>query len=157
MRKLLILAVVAVAVTAAVAGQTAAAAPGTPVAFVVDVDFAGGTQTIVPGTSTVPGCDQATVTDTQLNFAFPGQVGLFQGTKVFDCGPSGTFTLDYKAHVIRCAPTDDGTWQVADGTGLYAGMTGQGQVTGTYVGGPQCAATGILDSYSGTVRFAGGA
>jgi hypothetical protein len=154
MRRLL-LAIVALAVTAAVAGP-AAATSGTPVAFVVE-DLFGGTQAIVAGTSTMPGCDQATVTDTQLSFAFPGQVALFQGTKVFDCGPSGTFTLDYKAHVIRCAPTDDGTWQVADGTGIYAGMTGQGQVTGTYVGGPQCAAAGILDSYSGTVRFAGGA
>jgi hypothetical protein len=121
-------------------------------AFVVNNQF-GGAQTIV--VSSIPGCATGTVTDTSgPKAAFDGPISLFSGTKLFDCGASGTFTLDYRALHDDCAPTDSGTWMIVGGTGIYAGMTGQGLVRGTYYPAP-CVASGIIDGYSGTLTLAG--
>jgi hypothetical protein len=131
---------------------TAVADPGTSVAFVVNNQF-GGTQTVV--VSSIPGCATGTVTDTNgPQAAFDGPVSLFSGTKLFDCGASGTFTLAYRVHHIDCAPTDSGTWMIVGGTGAYAAMTGEGLVSDTYFPSA-CPASGITDSYSGTLRLAG--
>src|SRR5262245_44104104 len=137
---------------ACVVSAGAVAAPGTSVAFVVNTQFGAVATTLA---SSIPGCTTATVTDASgPEAAFNGPVGLFSGTKLFDCGPSGTFTLAYRAHVIDCSPTDRGTWMIVGGTGLYAGMTGQGVVSGTYYPAP-CSASGIIDSYTGMLRLAG--
>ncbi|HXJ64564.1 MAG TPA: hypothetical protein VNN79_12490 [Actinomycetota bacterium] len=143
---------VVLAFTTLVMGGVAApalAAPGTRVAFVVDVPFSG-TETIV--VSSIPGCASGTVTTTG-DAAFNGPIGRFFGTKVFDCGSSGTFTLAYNANTFFCTPTDSGTWKIVEGTGDYAGMTGQGLLTGTFFGGDSCGAEGVLDSYTGTLRL----
>jgi hypothetical protein len=106
--------------------------------------------------SSVPGCPAATVTDTTLEAAFRGAMSLFSGTKLFDCGASGTFTLSYSVRAYVCSPTDNGSWQVADGTGMYAGTTGQGLVSGTYYGPSSCNHAGLIDDYTGTMRPASG-
>jgi hypothetical protein len=72
-------------------------------------------------------------------------------TQRFDC-VLGTFTL--RATITETATadpnvlTDEGTWEVIDGTGAYETLHGRGRVTGT--------ADGNLDlisrTYSGTVR-----
>lgn len=142
-----------VATVLAVSLSTAAtAAPRTSVAFVVNNQF-GGAQTIA--VSSIPGCATGTVTDTSgPQAAFDGPIILFSGTKLFDCGASGTFTLAYRVHHLDCSPTDSGTWMIVAGTGVYAGTTGEGLVSGMYLPSA-CPASGIIDSYSGTLRLGG--
>jgi hypothetical protein len=141
-----------VAVLTVLLSATAVAAPGTSVVFVVDKQF-GGAQTIV--VSSVPGCATGTVTDTSgPQLASDGPISLFSGTKLFDCGASGTFALSYRVHHYDCSPTDSGTWMIVGGTGVYAEMTGEGRLSGTYFPGA-CVASGIIDSCSGTLRLAG--
>lgn len=135
-----------VASLAFVAG--ALAAPGTRVAFTVDEHFATNTGTILA--SSIPGCATATVTTPAPGGKAVGPMGLFWGTKVFDCGSSGTFTLDYRAHALAGELNDMGTWQITGGTGTYAGMTGQGLISGTY----HDEFTVITDSYTGIIRLA---
>jgi hypothetical protein len=94
------------------------------------------------------------VTDLNDQLAFHGSTIHFSGQKLFDCGTSGTFTLDYQVLHVDCTPTDGGTWTVIGGTGLYAGMTGQGQVTGAYYPAPCVESGGIVDSYTGKLRLA---
>ena len=140
------------ALTAGVVSAEAVGAPVTSVAFVVNNQF-GGPQTIV--FSSIPGCPTGTVTDTSgPQAAFDGPVTLFSGTKLFDCGASGTFTLADRVHTFVCSPTDSGTWMIVAGTGTYAGIGGQGRLSGTYLGPDSCTHTGILDSYTGTLRLA---
>jgi hypothetical protein len=115
---------------AGVLSTAAAAGSGTSVAFAANNQF-GGPQTIV--SSSIPGCATGTVADTSgPTAAFDGPISLFSGAKLFDCGAAGTFTLAYGALHYDCSPTDGGTWMIIGGTGLYAGMTGQGLVSGTY-------------------------
>src|SRR5262249_59858987 len=62
--------------------------------------------------------------------ASDGPISLFSGAKLFDCGASGSFTLAYRVHHYDCSPTDSGTWMIVGGTGVYAGMTGEGLLSG---------------------------
>ena len=96
------------AVLAATIVGSASASPGLRVAFVVDVSFTGTESTV---TSSIPGCPSATVT-TSGGAGFGGPIGRFFGTKTFDCGASGTFTLSFRAHAFGCNPTDSGTWMM---------------------------------------------
>ncbi len=146
-------AVAALAMLAAgVLSAAAVADPGTSVDFVVNNQF-GGPRAIV--VSSIPGCANATVTDTSgPAAAFDGPISLFSGAKLFDCGASGIFTLAYRVHHYDCSPTDSGTWMIVGGTGVYAGMTGEGFLSGAYYPIP-CFASGIIDSYSGTLRLSG--
>ncbi len=138
------------ALLAATIVGSASASPGIRVAFVVDVSFAAGESTV---TSSIPGCPSATVT-TSGGAGFGGPIGRFFGTKTFDCGASGTFTLSFRAHAFGCNPTDSGTWMMVEGTGMYAGISGQGQLAGTYYGAAPCEFDGVLDSYTGTIKLA---
>lgn len=137
----------------AAAVPSAAATPGTAVAFVVNNQF-GGLETTV--TSSIPGCPAAGVTDTSDQLAFRGSTIHFSGQKLFDCGTSGTFTLAYQVLHVKCTPTNNGTWTIVGGTGAYAGMTGQGQVSGTYYPIPCDESGGVIDSYTGKLSLAGG-
>lgn len=120
------------------------------------VPFTGGAETLV--VSSVPGCEAGATVSTDGGAAFSGPIARFFGTKVFDCGASGTFTLAYNEHTFACMPTDSGAWKIVGGTGSHAGMTGQGRLTGTFYGpevvdcGP---AEGVLDSHTGSLKLAG--
>jgi hypothetical protein len=148
MRKAMLL---SIALVIALMGPAAWADAGTTVSFIVDVPF-GGSETIIA--SSIPGCPSGTVTTTG-EVTFRGPIGRFFGTKVFDCGASGTFTLEYRASAFACSPTDSGTWKIRGGTGIYAGMSGVGHLTGTFYGGEPCAPAGIVDAYTGTIRLVG--
>src|SRR5262249_51241668 len=144
--------IAALAVALAAAASTA---PPTSVALVVNNQF-GEPQTIVA--SSIPACPTGTVTDTSgPQAAFNGPIILFSGTKRFDCGAAGTFTLAYSVHTQTCSPTNSGTRMAVDDTGMYAGMSGQGLVSGMYFGG-QCYPNhaGVIDNYTGTLRLATG-
>jgi hypothetical protein len=139
----------AVALTA-----VASAAPGIRVAFVTNNQF-GGANTFT--NSSIPGCPSGSVTDTTSTASFHGPIRLFSGTKLFDCGASGTFTLAYRVHTFgACSPTNSGPWRIEDGTGMYADMSGQGQILSTYLGPDACTHTGSSGNYTGTIRLASG-
>jgi hypothetical protein len=132
----------------------ASAAPAMRVAFVTNNQF-GGTSTFA--SSSIPGCLSGTVTDTTSTASLHGPIRLFSGTKLFDCGASGTFTLSYRVHALgACSPTNSGPWQIEGGTGMYAGMSGQGQILSTYFGPDACTHTGSSGNYTGTIRLASG-
>lgn len=136
--------------------QPASAAPPVAVDFTVSETLPLGT----PGTLTssdIPGCPAATVTTFPELATTAGPVSRFVGTKVFDCGGGDTFTLRYDARVIGCAPTDDGRWNLLDGTGAFAGASGRGSLVGTYTlgdgPGDACSNDGIDDRYTGRIQF----
>jgi len=129
----------------------ASAAPATRVAFVTNNQFGG---TSIFASSSIPGCPSGTVTDTTSTASFHGPIRLFSGTKLFDCGASGTFTLSYRVHTLSaCSPTNSGPWQIEGGTGMYANMSGEGHILSTYIGSDPCIHTGTIGNYTGTIRL----
>lgn len=147
------LASAAAAVVAVVGAVVAQAYPGTPVSFTVKTVF-GGPETIE---TALPGCPGgATVATLDSTARFPvgyGAPAWFSGHKEFTCGVAGSFVVSFKAKVFFCETTDTGQWNVVSGTGIYAGLKGQGTLVGTYFPGDACSATGVLDAFTGGLKL----
>jgi len=120
-----------VAALAATLVLAASAGAGPPASVTITVNTTFGS----PGTFTTTGgvlCPSGTTTDA-TDVSGRGQVGNFHDLKTFTCDDdSGTFTLHIEAHHVFGAPTDSGSWSIADGTGAYAGLQGSGTFVGTY-------------------------
>ena len=136
--------VAVVSALAALVATAAFAAPRTQVAFTVQMDNVGGGTLI---TSTIPNCATATVGTPEAGWFFHGKVGHFYGQHSFDCGSGNTFTVSYIAHNAGGAVTNTGTWKVVDGTGVFAGLAGNGTLSANGTPG----ATTFLDIYTGTM------
>ena len=95
-------------------------------------------------------CPSGTASNFFELFGGSGQsrAGSFHGYKVLTCDDnSGTFNITYDASTVFGAPTDNGGWHIYAGTGAYAGISGGGNLVGTYND------DGIVDSYTGRVQL----
>ena len=135
--------VASVSALAALVASAALAASRTQVAFTVQMSGFDGTLI----TSTIPNCATATIGTPEAEWFFHGKVGHFYGQHSFDCGDGNTFTLSYIAHSAGGAVTNTGTWKVVDGTGVFAGLAGNGTLSANGTPG----ANTFLDIYTGTM------
>lgn len=129
--------IVAVSVLVTAAFATAASATSvTRVTLVVHETLAGGGAILE---TTVPGCaagDPVATLEPQARLL--GQNRMFTGFKQVDCGAAGTFTFAFQAVAKACSPRDVGTWKIVGGTGSFAGVTGGGNLIGTYFPAGAC-------------------
>ena len=132
------------AILALLAINPVAAAGATRVSITLD-SFATETFTTTGGIL----CASGTATSDFHKFAGGPVAGSFHLTKTLVCGdnPEDTFTIRVDAATVFGSPTDQGGWSVAGGTGAYAGLSGGGNLVGTYVDG------GIIDLYTGIVHL----
>jgi len=132
---LLLLAVVPAAVSAA---------PGGKVSITINVSD---TETFTTTGGIL--CASGTATTDFDHFGGGPVAGSFHLTKTLVCdgNPADTFTIRVNAATVFGSPTDQGGWSVAGGTGAYAGLSGGGNLVGTYV------ENGIIDHYTGSVRL----
>jgi len=135
---------------AAVAGLLLAAVAASPaaasgkVSITLDVNTTAGTETFTAGGAF---CPSGTAVSQDFHFGGGGWAGTFHLQKVLTCDDgSGTLTINVDAATAHDAPTDQGGWSVASGTGVYAGTTGGGRIVGTYYD------NGIIDSYTGALH-----
>ena len=130
--------VVIAAMTAVMLIAAPVSAGGGGVTITLDVNFVKGTEKF---TASGAFCPSGSAVTTSSDFT--GRV--FHVAKTFTCKDrSGTLSIE-----LNASAGSDGTsggWTVVDGTGVYAGATGGGQITG--VGTP----TGIIDTYTGTIN-----
>ena len=96
-------------------------------------------------------CASGTTSNEFSASGFRSNVGIvFHDRKTITCDDgSGTFTLLLQART-GFNVGDDGTsgrWVVLSGTGEYAGLHGQGRLTGTYT------PSGISESYQGRLAY----
>lgn len=136
---------VAVAAPAAIAAQGAT----TRVTISSTTDFTTGAETFVAQGGGL--CPSGTAFVSNGVFTREhGQIAEFLLDKGFTCADgTGTFFLRLRAWYTPCEPTDSGVWTVIGGTGAYATLKGQGQLTGTYRPGPCASAAGLTDVYTG--------
>jgi hypothetical protein len=128
----------------AVVPATVSAAPGGAVSITINA-FATESFTTTGGIL----CASGTATSDFHKFAGGPVAGSFHLTKTLVCGdnPENTFTIRVDAATVFGSPTDQGGWSVAGGTGAYAGLSGGGNLVGTYVD------DGIIDLYTGIVQL----
>ena len=92
-------------------------------------------------------CASGTATSDFDHFGGGPVAGSFHLTKTLTCTDgSGTITIRVNAATVFGSPIDQGGWAVVSGTGDYTGLSGGGNVVGTYV------ADGIIDLYKGVLR-----
>ena len=95
-------------------------------------------------------CAAGTVVDVSVTSNDPsGPFQILQVLKRFTCG-DGSGTFDIKMVVKLDLATHDTTarWQIAGGTGVYAGLKGQGSLIGMSI----VPGISIQDSYDGKVH-----
>jgi hypothetical protein len=125
-----------------IAAPTAFAAPGSTT-ITLNSFSSGETFTATGGVI----CPAGTATTDFHKFAGGGTAGSFHLTKTLDCTDgSGSLTIEVNAATVFGSPIDQGGWGVLDGTGDYAGLSGGGNLVGTYV------PDGIIDVYTGSLH-----
>ena len=98
-------------------------------------------------------CESGATSDVTI-IAGNGRTITFHNLKTFTCADgSGTFTLRLQAQVKPCDANTRGVWSVADGTGEYDGLHGNGKLVGTYYPDDACSAEGIDDHLTGVLRL----
>ena len=133
------------AILVAAAAVAPAAAAGS-VQIVVDVNTVSGTEAF---SATGGFCPAGTAVSHDFRSTGRGEnhAFTFHLEKTLTCADgSGTLTIRINAAVTDGAPTDQGGWSVASGTGAWAHASGGGNLVGTYV------PTGIVDRYIGVLR-----
>ena len=96
-------------------------------------------------------CPSGTVSDVNVS-----QSGSTQGAfsnydvlKKFDCADgSGTFEIELKVKLENATGNTTASWQLANGTGNYANLSGEGTLVGTAI----VQGTSIFDVYDGKVK-----
>jgi hypothetical protein len=136
------------ALPAGLMATAASAASGTKVQFTTQ-EYNFGGETVI--SSSLPGCPTGERILITPDWLFSGPTAHFFGTKVFDCGESGQFEFAYNVIHHDGAMTYSGTWKITGGTGMYRGMTGQGDLIAALSDtGP------AYNIYTGIVRLATG-
>jgi len=132
----------------ALVGAPALAAPPTAVTFTVEEQFEPPSGTFTSDGSVV--CASGTTSNNTFGTGFQSNRGvIFHVRKTITCDDgSGTFTLQLQARAgFDVGDMTFGPWIVLSGTGDYAGLRGQGTVTGTSVPG------GVIDLYEGWLQL----
>lgn len=137
--------VVACALVIAIAGPTSARS-ASPVT--IELTSINGIETFTTTGDVL--CPEGTSENSFEKFggSFNSAAGSFHGYKTLTCSDgSGSFQITYDAATKFGSPQDQGGWHVIDGTDDYAGMTGGGNLVGTYI------TDGIIDLYTGWVSL----
>jgi hypothetical protein len=122
---------------------TPALAAGNSVEIVAHTSFV---EPVSPFESTLPGCEDGTVTGGRTAFPPTRGIGVFSGIKVFTCaGDEGGFSIQLSAR-FPVGPGSVGTWSVQSSWGSMAGLRASGKLVGYGT------ATGVDDVYTGTLR-----
>ncbi len=140
---------VALLAAALIGVSTAAASPATPVTITVDTVFSDDPAHTDPFTATGGVvCSSGSVGNLATNF-----VGFQSNThaqilvlKHFVCA-DGTFDILLRVKLDFEDLTTEGTWSVHSATGAYAGLHGNGTITGVNDG------DSVLDSYTGKMHI----
>jgi hypothetical protein len=120
---------------------TPALAAGDSVEIVAHTSFV---EPVSPFESTLPGCEDGTVTGGRTAFPPSRGIGVFSGIKDFTCtGGAGGFAIQLSAR-FGGGPGSAGTWAVQSAWGSMAGLRASGKLVGSGT------ATGIDDVYTGT-------
>ena len=144
-------AVTVVGACAAILTTAAVAASGGTSVNVI-LTLSGGTESFTA--TGLPDCATGTAVDLTASGKTNGKTSRFTGTRDFVCDSgSANFDLHFDTRTTACVPTYSGTWSVVTATGGLAGMTGKGDISGTFTGDPaSCPGEPIIESYSGTVK-----
>jgi hypothetical protein len=115
----------------------------------IQVTQVGDTQTFTTsGGALCPGGTAETTFEKFGGSFIAGAAGSFHGYTTLTCSDgSGSFRITFDAATVFGSPQDQGGWHVIDGTDDYAGMTGGGNLVGTYI------PNGIIDLYTGRVSL----
>lgn len=96
-------------------------------------------------------CTTGTVSDGNVSQSgsTQGAYSHFDVLKKFDCADgSGTFDIELKVKLENATGNTTASWKLANGTGNYANINGEGNLVGTAI----VQGTSIFDVYDGKVK-----
>lgn len=143
MRRILVALTAALTLLVLVPASPASSAPPEPLFIVVDESLPVGTDGLVIDGNT---CQDGTVATEPLGDPRGTRVLRFDVLKTFDCGGGDGFVIELSVVLFTETGVTLGNWSLGEGTGEFAGATGNGVLYGT----PD--AEGIDDTYIGLLR-----